>query len=303
MALTLDLQEIWDEIVDHLHGSPEDLKSSALVCRSFTYRAQSHIFRTINLVPPLIFAARSPDQTLQRSDARTSLVGSPGPSSRPSTTTLARRLRDLMALSSHLIVNVRTLHIGRGDEELLASIARIRWSRVHTLSLDLASYFHATTASTLNDIKTLVAMPSLRTMVFAGAFWDSAHLQNAFDHCNTALEHVRFWHCSPGYTPISTHTPTSNVQSSPRPKISSISLTFSPSVVDLLRHPACGLDFSNLTSMVCSQSFSPAFSSFVRCVGSTISHLYVPGKGAQRYTFVASSMSVDHDIQIEPWSI
>jgi hypothetical protein len=56
---------------------------------------------------------------------------------------------------------------------------------------------------------------------------------------------------SPGYTPISTHTPASTVHSSPRPKRSSISLTCSPSVVDFLRDPACGLDWLSDLAFVC----------------------------------------------------
>jgi hypothetical protein len=258
---SLDIPEIWDEILDHLQTSPKDLRSPALVCRSFARRAQSHIFRTIILVPSL----RS---------ARTT-----------TTTTLAGRLKDIMTMSPHLIFLVQVLIIANGDEETISSLAQISWSRVHTLSLGIARRFDATAVATiLDNMKTLVSVPSLRTLVFSGPFWDAAYLRIAFAHCTVALEHVRFRNCwTPIGTPMPTHGPPLDALFSPHPrpgpKLSSITLVFSPAVVDILRDPECALDSTSIRRVRAIKSMSPGFGAFVQRA-KAISHLHLQGKGA-----------------------
>ncbi|KAJ7935789.1 hypothetical protein B0H13DRAFT_2462637 [Mycena leptocephala] len=129
----LPIQELWDEVIDSIHDSTVDLKSTSLVCRSFVARAQSHIFRQIAL-----FATKAPRTTGD----------------------MAARLRNLMAFSPHLISHVQVLYLPTADEETLISVTDIRWSHVHSVVLGfsrptLLSPGMATLRSLLREIPQL----------------------------------------------------------------------------------------------------------------------------------------------------
>ncbi|KAF7339020.1 hypothetical protein MVEN_01978200 [Mycena venus] len=89
----------WDEILDHLHDAPADLKSLALVCRAFTSRAQNHLFRIVK-----VDHERSPT-----------------------------RLTQLLSDAPHLIAHIRELYIGNCSLQTLTAMIRIAWSRLHAI--------------------------------------------------------------------------------------------------------------------------------------------------------------------------
>ncbi|KAJ7829653.1 hypothetical protein B0H14DRAFT_3465480 [Mycena olivaceomarginata] len=197
VAPYLRIQEMWDDIIDWLHTSTVDLKSTSLVCRSFARRAQSHIFHQIVL-------------------------------SSSSTGRASAHLKDLMRSSPHLIPHVRVLYLPMANEETFVSVAQIRWSHLEALTMGLRQ--PGPGAVTLDSIDVLVSLQFLRILSFQGPFWEGGDLQRILARCTMGLERIVFLQCNP--TSFTPNVPVGNV--SPRPKISNLALTYSPWVVHLL---------------------------------------------------------------------
>jgi hypothetical protein len=245
----LPIQELWDEVIDSIHDSTVDLKSTSLVCRSFVARAQSHIFRQIAL-----FATKAPRTTGD----------------------VAARLRNLMAFSPHLISHVQVLYLPTADEETLISVADIRWSHVHSVVLGFSRPTLLSPGIALEKVNVLVGLPTLRILSFQGGVWGGTHLQRIFAHCTARLQRLIFFHCIPVFP---SHASPSQAAQSPRPKLSDLSVICSPDIAQILHDPVCALDFSALTKVYCVRSMSIDFEIFLLHYRATITNLHFAGTG------------------------
>ncbi|KAF7367904.1 hypothetical protein MSAN_00855200 [Mycena sanguinolenta] len=258
MAQTIP-QELWDDIVDVLHDSPDDLKSCSLVCRAFVARAQSHVFGTISI-------GRAPryeyfDRPLQAK-------------------WLARliRLVDLMKCSSpHLISYVHTLDIESCDAgEILILMAQIPWSRVRTLSLRHIPVQEL--GRVLDSVHMLVSISSLQRLRLESGRreWSMEDVHAIFTHCSPTLVSLEI--VGYGLKPNSlVNLPTSDFALAPsRRKIRDLRFWNSPSVVDLLNHPACPFDCSSLSHVrLVWMKPNPTLNGFLHRTAATIQSLHI----------------------------
>ncbi|KAJ6559356.1 hypothetical protein DFH09DRAFT_1279587, partial [Mycena vulgaris] len=124
---SMDIQEVWDEILDHVH-SRKDLKSSALVCRACVSRTQMHLFHSITILPHL------------------TTIGTANPS----------RVVGLLSSSPHLVDYVRDLYMDGCDAEILG--------RLRSITFAQSQYWRETLP--LVSIYDLVSLPTLRKISF-----------------------------------------------------------------------------------------------------------------------------------------
>ncbi|KAJ7866018.1 hypothetical protein B0H14DRAFT_3595224 [Mycena olivaceomarginata] len=157
----LPIQELWDHIIDQLHRSQEDLQSCSLVCRALVARAQSHAFSYIHI------------------------------ESRVHSNRFTRLLKT--SSSPHLIPYIHHLHFKNCGGLSISPLDLIPWSNLDTLTLHrhsssrIAFYCHV-----LEELQTLVALPSMRRLKFCGRSWHSMELFDIFAHCTTALDDIDF---------------------------------------------------------------------------------------------------------------
>ncbi|KAJ7033261.1 hypothetical protein C8F04DRAFT_1396130 [Mycena alexandri] len=203
----LPVQELWDRIIDQLYHTPKDAHSCSLVCRSFVEPSQSLIFRDF-------FIAR--------------FGSSP------------TRLADIFTLSPHLIRHARTLVLGDCDVNYVAPIVTIPWSSLRRLELCGMSR----SSPALEEIYTLVELPSLRHLVFDGRRWTANQILAILSHCTPTLHRIEFRGCHPqpaALASVSSLPPTHR-----RPVIRHLALHDSSSVSQILADPGFPLDMSGL---------------------------------------------------------
>ncbi|KAJ6524904.1 hypothetical protein DFH09DRAFT_1189192 [Mycena vulgaris] len=166
---SMDIQEIWDEILDHVH-SRKDLKSSALVCRAFVSRTQMHLFHSITILPHL------------------TTPGTANPS----------RVVGLLSSSPHLVDYVRDLYMDGCDAEILGRIAQIAWSRLRSITFAQSKYWRGTLP--LVSIYHLVSLPTLRKISFhffnfETLTTDPNFLRTLLGNCRAGICDLRFSAC------------------------------------------------------------------------------------------------------------
>ncbi|KAJ7619695.1 hypothetical protein FB45DRAFT_931437 [Roridomyces roridus] len=237
-TFTLLAQELWDEIVDHLQGRTDDLKSLSLTHRRFLPRAQSHTFRSIT-----VWNARK--------------AGAGG---------IARRLLDVMTSSPHLIRHVQILNVFAGDPKSLQSLARIPWSHVDQLTLMPMA------AEALGYAGILVGMPSLRSLVFRPYTWDTTFLFNIFAQCAPGVKVFTFV----DYTPTSKPTP-STALTTTCVKPTHLFMLASSRVFDLLVDPRSPLDLSAVVDFRCTDFSNPRLGILLSRISPSLTHLHVVG--------------------------
>ncbi|KAJ6555972.1 hypothetical protein B0H19DRAFT_138136 [Mycena capillaripes] len=241
----LPLQELWEIIIDHLHESPAELKSTSLTCRSFVSPAQSHIFREISV--PVKHGDSGIKQRIQ-----------------------AKRLHALMNSSPHLIPYVHSLSLGTCEPEILIPLARIRWSRVHTLSLaDMAQDPYD---EFVHSIQMLIGLSSLRTLAIRDfERCNAEQLHTILSYCNAGLENITLTFCdiypAPAFMPLEPPTP--------RPRIQKLVLGFSTGALELLNSPACPFDFTALNHLRLTEITGARLDLFLRQIGPTVERLSV----------------------------
>ncbi|KAJ6550099.1 hypothetical protein B0H19DRAFT_1160361 [Mycena capillaripes] len=197
-TLTPLAQEIWDEILDYLNTG-RDLKSSALVCRSFVSRAQMHLFHSIRLERPTTPETRS-----------------------------AGRLAELLSRSPHLIYHIRNLYIGFCDVETLIAMVQISWSGL--LSISFARLYckprEDEQRTQLIDLtSTLASIPTLRNVYFHSSLWEADALCAVLGGCNIEVSRMGFYGAfigAPVLYPTSGTKPRMPQSTQPRPAIASI---------------------------------------------------------------------------------
>jgi hypothetical protein len=247
---SLPVQELWNSIIDFLHGCPLDLRSISLVCRSFDAHAQSHIFREIAL-PVKWRGDIIIEQRIQ-----------------------ADRLAALMESSPHLIQYVYSLSLAYAEVETLLLLARIPWSRLRTLSF--VRMFYEPGDAFLNSINALVGLQSLRSLkIGESRSPDYDPLPTILSHCSAGLESVAISY----YTTIAE----SFLGLQPRferPRIKKLTLCSSPRAFDLLNDSACPFDFTTLRHVKVQNSAGPGLDRFLRQQGKTVEQLSIAAWGA-----------------------
>ncbi|KAJ7105715.1 hypothetical protein C8R44DRAFT_942943 [Mycena epipterygia] len=236
----LPVQELWDHIIDLLRGSPKDLKTCSLVCRSFVARAQSHTFRQI------LFHDANRE--------------------------LASRVATVLSASPHIISYVRFLFIGRCDTETVSPLAQVPWSNVDSMTF---TNFTVLTPGgvALECVRELVSLPCLRNLSIHGDKWTAEQLFSVFAHCTRGLERINFYNCVPEPSPAPPIP-----QEVQRPKIRQLSVVHGVEIGGLLRDPACPLDFSALTEVYFAKSMSRSVEALLFCARFTIERIHFCGK-------------------------
>ncbi|KAJ6548214.1 hypothetical protein DFH09DRAFT_629737 [Mycena vulgaris] len=235
---SLPVQELWDHIIDQV-VSEADLASFSLVSRSFVSRAQSHIFRAIILGPEQGIAVN--------------------------------RLAGILSSSTHLIQYICFFYLGSCDAELLSPLARLTWSHVHTMTFSHSG--EPSQPSAFEEIHLLVATPSLRNLTIHGEGWQTEQLVQLFAHCTEGLDRINFFGISSTLAPC----PSVTIPPAPCPQIHQLSLMYAHTIPDILANPACGLDFSALTRVLCLRSMGPALQSILLQARLTIDSLHFGG--------------------------
>lgn len=230
--------ELWDRIIDL--APLEDMSSCSLVCASFAARAQSRLFHMAYI----------------------------GGRDR------AERLVTLLSFSPHLIQRIRTLIVGGCGSDILDLMSSIPWSHLEALVLH-HSYGRDTPA--LDQIYSLVGLPSLRTLTLAGGRWQAEHLLAIFDHCTMQLDTIWLVALSGCNLARMTPIPTSSVITS-KPRIRRLALT-SSRVAELLMHPACSLDVSTLITVRTGGSMDLHLKNLILKNNSTITALQFSATG------------------------
>ncbi|KAF7353948.1 hypothetical protein MVEN_01081200 [Mycena venus] len=214
----LPVQELWDHIVDQLSQSQEDSRSCSLVCRALVARAQSHAFSYIHI------------------ESRVH----------------GNRFARLLESSPHLIPYIRHLHFKNCGGLSITPLDLIPWSNLDTLTLHRHSFSNIPFyRHVLEELYTLVALPSIRRLNFCGRLWHRTELFSIFARCTTALDDIDFGDCSLRSLSASVPAdlPAPHIY---KPKVRRLALDRSV-VGEAIRDPACPLDVSSLTYV---QSYS-----------------------------------------------
>ncbi|KAJ7695602.1 hypothetical protein B0H14DRAFT_3041686, partial [Mycena olivaceomarginata] len=171
------VSELCVSIIDLLYDSASDLKSCALVSRDFTFPAQSHLFRVVDLDLNVRISHRT-HSTFRGSRLQTLTHYSDGFERRKEA---AARLHQLMDGAPHLRPLVRTVHAPI-DETVLTHVLNMRLTRLTHLSLKgLLPYTDA-----LYAMRDVIALPSIQWLTLCTSFLRDG-LDLLFSHRTTPL--------------------------------------------------------------------------------------------------------------------
>ncbi|KAJ7106513.1 hypothetical protein C8R44DRAFT_324759 [Mycena epipterygia] len=219
-------QELVDHIIDFPYDSPNNWPACALVSRSWTHAAQSHIFRSVRLV-----SSRSEENER-----------------------LWTRFHETLDASPHLIRHVRQLDFRSRfylSTETFIMICSFPFTHLQRASVDC--FLTPTSAVALQQMLSLPTLHHLQILCVTAA------AQSAFfhiwDQCSTRLRHLElecYLKAAQGFSPTI--------------RLESLNVIAATDVVrDWLTHPLCPLDFSGLkhfstwnTELLASQKFAHA---------------------------------------------
>ncbi|KAJ7490945.1 hypothetical protein FB451DRAFT_1361655 [Mycena latifolia] len=235
MTLPVGLpQEIWDEIVD-LVDDHRDLRSCASVSRALRPRAQTHLFRDINLAKPRYH---------------------PFSSDHFDDGAACRRLVLILAASPHLARYIRRIHIPF-RRDFLIYVCGMRLSRLYDVGFSDCpkthfSYPDDPSFATLDLAHGLIALPSIRTVRIEVQKWPfkdpgpgfTFRLMNRlFQDSTQHIENltVNFLGLEKLATPELAVGPCAS-----RARIKSLTLMLSPQMGDYLLRPECPFNLARL---------------------------------------------------------
>ncbi|KAJ7458265.1 hypothetical protein B0H11DRAFT_2286619 [Mycena galericulata] len=167
----------WDEILDHLHDAPADLKSSALVCRAFTSQAQKHLFRSVKV------------------DCERSRPWHSHSSRHYQQSMSATRLTQLLYEAPHLIAHIRDLYIGNCGLQTLTAMVQIAWSGLRAIFFVGNQRQDSQEPEILALISNLVSLPTVQKLAFHSMFWESTHLHSVISGCTPGIHSLTFESC------------------------------------------------------------------------------------------------------------
>ncbi|KAJ6481332.1 hypothetical protein C8R47DRAFT_1135416 [Mycena vitilis] len=221
----LPVQELIDTVVDYLHDSPQALASCARASKVFVYRAQAHLFASVNLVDG---GEDGEEYGSELGELRKT-----------------ERLADTLLTSIHLAEHIRTLHVNAANLEPLAEI--------HFMNLHTISFVHRdnrsgslVAPSNLEIVVRLVASPSVRRITFRRS-WLSPDMWRVLVSATSNLTHIAFDFCRRS---DSIRVPAAGIPRPPqsaRPRISALTLENGPLPATLFKDHGCPVDFSALT--------------------------------------------------------
>jgi hypothetical protein len=216
-ASVLRTSELCTTIIDFLQDSTTDLKSCALVTDKFTFPAQSHLFRVINLD-----------------------IGGSNPTNIRRNEKKAARLSEIMVEASHLRLLVRTLYAPL-DLTLLTHVGNMCLTHLNCLSLTGL----AQSTAILSLARDLIALPSINWLILSIGFSNRAGFNLFFSRCTPSLRTLEISHFSViGKAP---EPPDASTNSGPRAHIMNLALLgISPQAARWFLDPQSPLDFSQL---------------------------------------------------------
>ncbi|KAJ7608879.1 hypothetical protein DFH06DRAFT_190747 [Mycena polygramma] len=242
-AASLLSQEIWDQIIDHLHDEKGALKSSVLVCRAFVRRSQLHIFASARLLAP------------------------------------SKRLRKILSCSAHLLDYVCDLSIWKCDAKTLTHLAHLSWPRLSTISV---SYYSGRKKPlpAIDLLCILVSLPTLRSLSISSSSFTLEDIHTILASCSSSLLSFRF--CGEpemSQTAIRNFPLTRTV---PRPRITHLDLDLwviltTSSILDLILDSGGPFDLSCLTHFNSDGIVALGIPRVVLSVQHTLQHLEIIG--------------------------
>ncbi|KAJ7608206.1 hypothetical protein FB45DRAFT_1011073 [Roridomyces roridus] len=220
MGNPLKIPELLDLILSSVHA-PQDLKASALVCRSWTLPSQARLFSSIyfhdeEFHPRLLLSA------LQR--------------------------------SPHLIPLIKTLNLIDLPQSVLPRFAHISFSRVHTLGVHGRSAHDRRVAYTLQKF---LSSPALVSVTISCNFRRSDDFLHIWDRCSHTINNLSF-NLGPDFDPGNSPNPAPGRPK--RIKLQSFGCTKSLDKIGRwLRDPSCPFDVSGLKAFQCNDSIRGVF--------------------------------------------
>nr|GAT60080.1 predicted protein [Mycena chlorophos] len=178
-------QELYDVIIDLLQDSPAALRNCSLICRAFVDRAQSHLFRKIDIQVSLSFLPKS-------AAAESECV------------LRVQRLCRVLVDSPHILEYIQSIHIGVASAALVAPLAAVPWSTRSRIQRVALLKIPSSTVLLSEGVRALVEIPSLQALVLSfapGPEVDKptrADLKAFFSRCSdaTALRSLEITGCS-----------------------------------------------------------------------------------------------------------
>ncbi|KAJ6559876.1 hypothetical protein B0H19DRAFT_1145984 [Mycena capillaripes] len=157
----LDIPELLEHCIDYLHDSPRDLKACALVSRHWVYPSQSHLFRA---------------PTVTSRNGIVSVNDAPW-----------ERLRDMLALSSHLIRHIQSFNIEglEAHSSTLHQICYFPFTHLTSVSISIVVFSEARLA-----IQQLLSLPTLRRVKLGCMFLDCEGYMRVWDRCSPTICHI-----------------------------------------------------------------------------------------------------------------
>ncbi|KAJ6550038.1 hypothetical protein B0H19DRAFT_1298464 [Mycena capillaripes] len=245
----------WDDVLDHLHNAPADLKSLALVCRAFAPRVQMHLFCSVK-----VESARSRPwhSTQTHSHCHQSMP--------------AARLTQLLSQSPHLIAHIRNLYIGNCSIQTLTSLEQIPWSHLHAIFFVGSQSQESQQPEVLALIGSLVSLPTVRKLAFHSMFWEPSHLHTVLSRCTTRVHSLTFESCFLPTTP-------NDVPAAPSPSHLPLITSLVLFVVEgeFLSYNALPIDLSGLAHVTLHQNTIPALETVLYTCRHTIRSLNLNG--------------------------
>ncbi|KAJ7442020.1 hypothetical protein FB451DRAFT_1298111, partial [Mycena latifolia] len=153
----LQIQELLDQCIEFLCDSRPDLKACALVSRSWTFAAQVHLFREVQIKS----------------------ISSPN---------LWPRLQEILRSSPHLIRHIRRLHFNSEAVPLarVFEICEIPFTHLHHVSAR-----HTNTPLPVElPIPQLLGLPTLTRVKIVAQFRDPSSFLRLWERCSPNLRHL-----------------------------------------------------------------------------------------------------------------
>lgn len=185
------VQELVDHCIGFLVGSTKekqrtsaDLRSCALVARSWVQTSQRHLFATIIFpIKPITDITPPPDYYRETANIRTS------------------QLLEAWDASPHLARYTKSLAISleKVDFEKLLRVCHVPFTHLSYLSL---SGYSAISSDTSSAVRQLLRLPSLISVTQVCRFQDRDALLDMWEHCSPSIEHITLF-C---FSPEETHT-------------------------------------------------------------------------------------------------
>ncbi|KAJ7112212.1 hypothetical protein C8R44DRAFT_882605 [Mycena epipterygia] len=212
-------QELTDHIIGLLHDSPGDWPACALVCHSWVYAAQAHIFRRIS------FTSAS-HYTNDR---------------------LWSRFLETLDESPHLIRHVRRIDVEDDTVSTEIFIALCNFPFTHLEQVDFM-FSPPTTGCTL-ALQQLLSCSTLHRVRMYYDHPDPSVFLQIWERCSSSVKHLELIYLQTGEAQLWSFPPTQHSLTSIRLESLALQVVAKSGLRDWLMHPHCPLDFSDLKAL------------------------------------------------------